>query len=432
MTRKPPTPLSLAELGAAIAADEAALVRSAWCGDVNDTWRLRLLEIVARAVPDGVPLQRWAYPQTSLSAIAVTGDELAGWLQNGTVVVDGREHDLGQLGRVNWERRESHARTGYQPIEWPSYEVQLGQLQTNEPQRPLLSDTGAPSFASFYNAAACFFGLGDAAITPGGSVPSSALFRWVDTRARINSVEITEDELRVAVEGAALDGVIVELASDAPGNAERLNTSDRTATVTFPLPEGLPPGAWVVVRAGSEWLDRRFLTWPWSRGQEPGVTAEVQPKTRVDAYIAARENDAVEFKQEIPEQDSTKAKAMKTVCAFANGSGGSLLFGITDDYEVVGLPKAKANRYVDTLAELVDAWVEPVPTYSFEVLPIEGTHMVVIELAISPGFALFGSSKPNEPRRVYVRHHSRSVPARVREIEAIVQRRPQSTGYPTY
>lgn len=431
MTSKPPAPLSLAELGEAIGADDVALVRCAWCGDVTDTWRLRLLEIVTGALP-GAAKARWTYPQTSMVASEIRGDELAGWFQRGTVVIDGREHDLGQLGRLNWDRRESHARSGYQPLEWPSYEVQLGQLQTNEPQRPLLSDSGAPSFASFYNAAACFFGLGDATSSPGGSLPSSALFRWADTRARINSVQITEDELRVTVEGTALDGLVVEMAGDAPGTALTLNTSDVTTSVVIPLVNGLPPGAWVVVRAGSEWLDRRFLTWPWSRRQEPGVTVEVQAKTKIDAYIAARENDAVEFKQEIPEQDSTKAKAMKTVCAFANAGGGSLLFGITDDYEVVGLPEAKANRYVDTLAELVDAWVEPVPAYSFEILPIEGTPMVVIELTISAGFALFGSSKPNEPRRVYVRHHSRSVPARVREIEAIVQRRHQSTGFPTY
>lgn len=76
----------------------------------------------------------------------------------------------------------------------------------------------------------------------------------------------------------------------------------------------------------------------------------------------------MEFKQEIPVAEPTKGKAMKTVCAFANGDGGSLLFGITDDYEVVGLPKAKISRFKDALSDLVDAWVEPTPSYTFEVL----------------------------------------------------------------
>jgi hypothetical protein len=258
----------------------------------------------------------------------------------------------------------------------------------NEPHRPLLSDKGAPSFASFYTAATAFFGLEPG--QPSGSLPSFAVFRRVDTAAM-------------------------------------LRTKDAVAAVNFPLPEGLPPGAWVVVRGGSEWLDRRFLAWPQARGQEAGVTVELPAMTKIDVFLAARESDTVEVTQESPAAEATRAKVMTTVCAFANGAGGSLLFGITDDCEVVGLPAAKVSRYQDTLSELVDAWVEPTPPYSFEVLPVEGTELVVIEMIVNSGRALFGSSKPNEPRRVYIRHHSRSVPARVREIEGIVQSR-SATG----
>lgn len=406
-------------------------VRTAWCREEAGTWRLRLLEIIDGPKPSGHNDRDWQYAGVAFSANELPGKRVGNWLNEGKVTTsDGWEHTLGQpIGRLNWERRESQAQSGYQVLEWPSYEVQLGHLQTNEPQRPLLSDTGAPSFASFYNAAAAFFGLEPS--QPGGSVPSFAAFRRVDTRARINRVKISEDELLVEVEGTSLDGLTIELAGDAPGSAEVLKTHDAIATTTFPLPNGLPLGAWIVVRIGSEWLDRRVLSWPRARGQEAGVTVEVAAMTKIDAFLAARESDTVEFKRDIPEAESTRAKAMKTVCAFANGSGGSLLFGVTDDYEVVGVPKARASKYKDTLSELVDAWVEPAPTYSFEVLPIEGTEMVVIELVVDAGLALFGSSKPNEPRRVYVRHHSRSVPARVREIEGIVRARSNSFNVPS-
>lgn len=415
-----------AVVGDLTAADDV-FVRAAWCREGDCTWRLRLLEIIDGSRPTGGFDGEWEYPSVSLRAQKLPGERVGGWLREGKVTThDGWEHSLSQpTDRLNWNRRESYAQSGYEVLAWPSYEVQIGQLQTNEPQRPLLSDSGAPSFASFYNAAAAFFGLGPS--QPGGAVPSFAVFRRVDTRARINRVEISEDELLVELEGTALDGLTVELAGDAPGTAESLKTEDTIATVSFPLPDGLPPGAWVVIRVGSEWLDRRFLAWPWARGQEAGVTVEVPAKTKIDAFLAARESDTLEFKQEIPEAESTKAKVMKTVCAFANGAGGSLLFGITDDYEVVGLPAAKASKHQDTLSDLVHAWVEPTPTYSFEVLPIEATKMVVIELIVNAGQALFGSSRPNEPRRVYVRHHSRSVPARVREIEGIVQSR-SATG----
>lgn len=415
-------PAVISDLGDAVAAAGDVFVRAAWCRDGDGTWRLRLLEIVDGPRPSGSIESEWDYTGVTFTAREMAGEVVGDWLRQGKVITDhGREHSLSPADRLTWDRRESYAQSGYQVHPWPSYEVQLGYLETNEPQRPLLSDSGAPSFASFYTAAAAFFGLEPN--QPGGTVPSFAVFRRVDTRARTSRVEISEDELQVQVEGAALNGLTVELAGDAPGTAETLRTEDAIATVTFSLPGGLPPGAWVVVRDGSEWLDRRFLAWPWARGQEAGVTVEVPAKTKIDAFLAARESDTLEFKQEMPEAESTKAKVMKTVCAFANGTGGSLLFGITDDYEVIGLPAAKASRYKDTLSDLVDAWVEPTPPYSFEVLPVGGTEMVVIELIVDAGQALFGSSKPNQPRRVYVRHHSRSVPARVREIERIAQSR---------
>lgn len=262
---------------------------------------------------------------------------------------------------------------------------------------------------------------------PRASVPLFAVYRRVDTRARINRVHISQEELLVEVEGSALDGITVEMAGDAPGFAETLKASAPIHTVTFQLTDGLPAGAWVVVRAGSEWLDRRFLAWTWVTGQEAGVTVEVPAKTKIDAFIAARESDIVEFKQEIPENEAARAKVMKTVCAFANGSGGSLLFGITDDYELKGLPEAKASKHTDTLSNLIDAWVEPTPSYSFNILPIEGTLLVVIELIVSAGATLYALAKRNEPHRIYVRHHSRSVRARVREIERIVSQRAASS-----
>lgn len=114
---------------------------------------------------------------------------------------------------------------------------------------------------------------------------------------------------------------------------------------------------------------------------------------------------------------------MKTVCAFANGAGGSVVFGIDDGYQVVGVPSAKAAPLIDQITQLIDSRVEPVPPHSFDVLQIEDSPNVLIELIVSSGSRLYGSSKPNEPRRAYVRHHARSVPARMAETEDIAQAR---------
>lgn len=184
---------------------------------------------------------------------------------------------------------------------------------------------------------------------------------------------------------------------------------------------GLPAGAWVLVRRGSEWLDRRFLTWPWARGEEQGVEIDVPARTKIEAFIANRENSSTELKRQVPDNDDSRARVMKTVCAFANGDGGSILFGIDDEYQVVGVPAAKANALIDQVSQLIDSWVEPTPTFGFEVLEVENTNSVVLELVVSAGSRLYGSSKPNEPRRIYVRQYARSVPARLSEIEEITR-----------
>lgn len=239
---------------------------------------------------------------------------------------------------------------------------------------------------------------------------------------------------QLRIDGVDLDGLTVELAGDVPGEQQQTWARPGRSsgdTLRFSLPAGLPSGAWVLVRRGLEWLDRRFLTWPWARGLEKGVEVEVPAQTKIETLIANRESPNVEFKRQVPTDEDSKARVTKTVCAFANGDGGSILFGIDDDYRLVGLPAAKASSLIDQITQLIDNWVEPTPPCSFDLLEVENADTVIIELIVSAGSRLYGSSKPNEPSRVYVRHYARSVPARVSEIEGIAHARGgQSPAWP--
>ena len=56
--------------------------------------------------------------------------------------------------------------------------------------------------------------------------------------------------------------------------------------------------------------------------------------------IFAGESDNLEFKEEIPTKSE---KFMKTVVAFANGSGGRLIFGIENNsWRVIGFTKGRS------------------------------------------------------------------------------------------
>lgn len=427
------TSASPQELADRLSHEHALWVRMALCRQQHsDPFQLRLLEITAGKQPPQWAPQRWAYPDVIFTAKVVPGEVAAGWLRSNQISIDDDSamHDEFPA-RLNWERRDSWADGQYETLVWPCWEVSLLNLTNAEPSRPLVSDDDdTPSFATFLNAAAAFFQLGSR--PTGGSAPTSAVLRWQDSAVRIRRVHIAPDEITVDVEGDHLDDLTVELAGDDPGQRQRTWTrsgSPSTDSLTFPLTDGVPAGAWVIARRGSEWLDRRFLTWPWARAQQQGVEVEVPAQTRIDGFIANREGPNVEFKRQVPDDEDSKARVMKTVCAFANGNGGSILFGIDDDYNVVGVPSAKAGALIDQVTQLIDSWVEPVPPHTFEVLAVEASAAVVIELIVSAGPRLYGSSKPNEPRRVYVRHYARSVPARIGEIEEIAQARGTSSSW---
>ena len=67
--------------------------------------------------------------------------------------------------------------------------------------------------------------------------------------------------------------------------------------------------------------------------------------------ILAGESKNVEFKENLPEKS---IKYMKSVVAFANGTGGKIIFGIADkSREVVGFDKEEVFKIMDAIRELI-------------------------------------------------------------------------------
>lgn len=67
--------------------------------------------------------------------------------------------------------------------------------------------------------------------------------------------------------------------------------------------------------------------------------------------IFAGETENIEFKADIP---SEREKYIKTVVAFANGSGGKLVFGIKNNtWEVMGFPKDVIFQKMDAITDSI-------------------------------------------------------------------------------
>ena len=73
--------------------------------------------------------------------------------------------------------------------------------------------------------------------------------------------------------------------------------------------------------------------------------------------ILAGESKNIEFKEDLPEK---RIKYMKSVIAFANSSGGKIIFGIADKTrEVIGLDSKDVFKLMDAIAHAVSDSCEP-------------------------------------------------------------------------
>lgn len=87
------------------------------------------------------------------------------------------------------------------------------------------------------------------------------------------------------------------------------------------------------------------------------------------------------------DDEGSKRNVMKTVAAFANGDGGAIIFGVSDEVGVVGLSAAESGgRARDRLANLVRSWVSPLPGFTIEALPAsELKSRWIVVLTVEPG-----------------------------------------------
>lgn len=95
--------------------------------------------------------------------------------------------------------------------------------------------------------------------------------------------------------------------------------------------------------------------------------------------ILVGESKNVEFKENLPEKS---IKYMKSVVAFANGSGGKIIFGIADKTrEVIGFGKEDVFKIMDAIANAVSDSCEPAILPDITLQTIGGRTVVVVEIS---------------------------------------------------
>ena len=95
--------------------------------------------------------------------------------------------------------------------------------------------------------------------------------------------------------------------------------------------------------------------------------------------ILAGESKNVEFKENLPEKS---IKYMKSVVAFANGTGGKIIFGIADKTrEVVGFDKEDVFKKMDAIANAVSDSCESAIISDITLQTVEGKTVIVVEVS---------------------------------------------------
>ena len=95
--------------------------------------------------------------------------------------------------------------------------------------------------------------------------------------------------------------------------------------------------------------------------------------------ILTRESKNVEFKENLPEKS---IKYMKSVVAFANGTGGKIIFGIADKTrEVVGFDKEDVFKKMDAIANAISDSCEPAIIPDITLQTVDGKTVIVVEVS---------------------------------------------------
>lgn len=128
--------------------------------------------------------------------------------------------------------------------------------------------------------------------------------------------------------------------------------------------------------------------------------------------------EATEYdKKEMLEERKPKSW-LKSVSAFANGIGGALFFGVSNDEVLVGLDDAKGVS--EKISESIKTKMDPAPQVVLEIHAEDGKEFVILKVPAGQETPYYYTGDGN--RIAYVRIGNESVPASAVDLKRLVLR----------
>jgi hypothetical protein len=406
--------------------DEAYVRATAERTSGSEPEDLRYAEVFIGATPFGWFPEVWRYESNSFVAQRVSGAIAADLVAGQPVTIADVELGPSDVpAEVSTERHPSQVLYGLHQLTRPVVRTEIGMANRQRYGRDfdvLVGSSPSPSFVSYNDAFASFFRVQRMYGTY--SAPADQIIvSEVDTRGWIERVELSPSLMTVTVDGSECDGVRIELNS---ALLVQEQTLDGPTSYPFVLPEDIAAGAALILSRDGEWWDLRTFSGAIANSQDPSIVWS-NPAQELDALIYGGEGRHLELKQELPDSTrESKRTVLKTVVAFANDAGGTVLFGIDNNHHPVGLDETREteDEIKQRLTNLVRSTIDPAPPFDIKSYRPDGRLVLALEV-VSSGkvHALF----PATPE-FYVRRSGSTFRATRDEVITLIAARTQHEG----
>lgn len=405
---------------------------------VNGGWTLHHLWALVGSQPPNWQEETWRYERVCFVACRLPASRLAlrcaGKIPN-TVDFGQFEATVSPSGTpVTWTRRPSYAAHERLPLPVPvtDYLIPGSDPNRNLPDGMLIGEN-CPSFPEPYSAWRAFTEGDYSLAQPRQTITELAQIRVAEPAAWIGRVHVTATELTAEILGENVAGTQLELFGAADRSQQQI---EEPKTAVFGLSGGLPSSAWLWLKRGHRWLDFRPIDarsgWVDRQNRAPvEIEPPTDPQANIEALIASGEGPHLEFKVQLPE-GARDRKMLKGVAAFANGTGGTVIFGVdSDEITLSGLTGAP-TALRDQLVNLVRAAVIPTPEVSATPYTIQGKLILVLDIAEgqSPPYGLVTSPSTRDKPEYYVRRGANTYPAQPSDLREAVLRSSTNAAQP--
>jgi len=369
---------------------------------------------------------RWEYEQCTFVAVEMKASDLANHIKGGS-----HDFDLGtdrvrfhlSESSIQWMRHASNEQYGNVELAWPSVTYGLSfEDRSQSGPNGYLSSMNAPSFPSFGTAFYTFFYDKHVLAGQGFQPPLAQFALFVaEEEWRIARVVVGAASLDVWVDGSMVAGTRLELNSAQDRETLIVHGPDR---YTFSLPNGLSEDAWIWLKGERGYLDYRYLTgWGGRHSADVEFAVPDDPVAELSTLAAQGESTRLEYKRVLPaDSKESKRRVFKTIVAFANGEGGTLLFGVDGDDDtgtIVGVA-GDAPDLQRKVNDLIRALVMPTPRYTVTAQEIDGKCVIKVDVEGNQGIIYALVLDPNRPE-YYVRRNGSTYFARPDELAALVK-----------